>query len=204
MEDRLNYAKWRAKGTVAIFHPSLSGAGHAYMHYMIGSGTTRKIDLGSYFKNDNSGKISLENAIALAQKSIEELNLPVGKSFISSCLFDAGGNDNALFPYPETENWQKTIGAYKMWMTAEVDVKLNKDGSKDYKMKLTINMEDMYNFNPGQKDIATSTPDDENGRFEVVGFAKQYLNTGSHFIKRSWNAQVDPTTKKTVINNTTR
>jgi hypothetical protein len=40
----------------------------------------------------------------------------------------------------------------------------------------TVKVEDMYNFNRWNKDIATGIPDDENGRFEIVGFAHEFLS----------------------------
>ena len=41
-------------------------------------------------------------------------------------------------------------------------------------MVWTIHAEDRYNFNPGAKDIATGTPDSENGIFEIATPKGQY------------------------------
>ncbi|MDR6159845.1 hypothetical protein QF023_003361 [Chryseobacterium sp. SLBN-27] len=59
-------------------------------------------------------------------------------------------------------------------------------------MKLTIYGEDVYNFNPGQKNIANTsngTKDDVNGRFEVVGYAKQFMQFGSYTTNLEWTVK---------------
>ena len=45
-----------------------------------------------------------------------------------------------------------------------------------FRVDLTVHMEDVYNFNPGGADLATGTPDDANGRFEITGLGHEYLN----------------------------
>ncbi|HEY8532958.1 MAG TPA: hypothetical protein VIL44_03660 [Micromonospora sp.] len=45
-------------------------------------------------------------------------------------------------------------------------------------MKIKIHAEDMYNFNKGAADIATGAPDDENGRFSTLGWAKGFRTHG--------------------------
>ena len=37
----------------------------------------------------------------------------------------------------------------------------------------------MYNFNPGKSDIVSGTPDDENGRFSELGWAKEFRTYGA-------------------------
>jgi hypothetical protein len=53
-------------------------------------------------------------------------------------------------------------------------------------MDFVIHVEDMYNFNPGQSDIATGIPDSDNGRFEVTGLGRQYLNYSQLKRQVSW------------------
>lgn len=47
-------------------------------------------------------------------------------------------------------------------------------------------MEDKYNFNRGQVDIATGLPDNENGAFEVLGWAKSFMSKGETTFEFSW------------------
>jgi hypothetical protein len=44
-------------------------------------------------------------------------------------------------------------------------------------MNLVLHAEDQYNLNPGMKDITTGLPDDANGKFVIVGFAKGFRHT---------------------------
>ncbi|MGH3980052.1 MAG: hypothetical protein ACRDRZ_13805 [Pseudonocardiaceae bacterium] len=76
--------------------------------------------------------------------------------------------------YPQTENWQKAIGGYQVWSHGDVRV----DGDT-VTMEITVRGEDRYNFNGGQNDIATGAPDDENGRFTEIGWAKPFDTHGS-------------------------
>jgi hypothetical protein len=192
-EDRKSYAAWYAKGLAATNYPPLMDAGSAYLHYMNGTGESRSFSLKRYLKNDPSGKIMLKNAVSIAK--IAAIKLLVSQASITSEGFSAGGNDGR-FPYPSTENWQKTIGAFNFWMSADVSIDTQKDGALIYNMNLTIHAEDLYNFNPGQADIATGTPDDENGRFEVVDLAKQYMNYGEYTTNESWTVPASEAQKK--------
>jgi hypothetical protein len=81
-----------------------------------------------------------------------------------------------LFPYAATENWQKALGAHSIWLSGHVTVSPGLAGELEYVATMTLHAEDRYNFNPGAKDIKTGIPDSANGRFEVTGLAKQYMN----------------------------
>jgi hypothetical protein len=59
-------------------------------------------------------------------------------------------------------------------------------------LQLEIEMEDFYNFNKGQFDIATGLPDDFNGRFELAGWAKSFYSRGKLVRTISWNAGQPP------------
>jgi hypothetical protein len=83
-----------------------------------------------------------------------------------------------LYPYPKTENWQKTIGAHYLWLSAQVALAGTPAGT-NITMYLTLHVEDRYNFNPGDSDIATGIPDEANGRFELAGLGTQYMNFAS-------------------------
>jgi hypothetical protein len=76
--------------------------------------------------------------------------------------------------YPKTENWQKTLGGYTTWGSGNVRIEGN-----TAIMEVTVHAEDRYNFNRGQSDIATKTPDDENGRFAELGWAKSFDVSGT-------------------------
>jgi hypothetical protein len=157
---------------------------------MNGSGKNYTFDLDDYLNDDKSGQTLLNNTI-LEAKANTQLLLPLG----GKSSYYSGRLDSL---YPETENWQKAIGAANFYYKADVSAYLNLNGTVTYKMKLTIFGEDLYNFNPGQADIASGTPDAVNGRFEVVGYAKQFMQYGSYSTDISWtvNAKKTPELKK--------
>lgn len=44
---------------------------------------------------------------------------------------------------------------------------------------VSLTGEDRYNFNPHQHDVATGAPDNDNGRFTEIGWAKPFDTHGS-------------------------
>lgn len=63
-------------------------------------------------------------------------------------------------------------------------------------MKITVTAEDHYNFNKGASDIASDAPDDVNGRFQAVGWAKGFDSSGSVTREITWELGSPPPTYK--------
>jgi hypothetical protein len=209
LADRKNYAIWYAKGTGAkalcneTIGPVLPKCGHenqteavdAYLHYMNASGADRIVDYGKYLNQDPNGMKLLGSIVADAKKHIEVIGYNRTKFQVTSEPYFVGGNDKK-FPdpplrslYPATINWQRAIGAHPVWISAAVEIYIDSSGQScrlAHAAEITFHMEDMYNFNPNMHDIATGIPDGENGRFQIVGLAKQYLNKGTYTTKVSW------------------
>ncbi len=53
------------------------------------------------------------------------------------------------------------------------------DWTRSIDLRLHIEMEEMYNFNPGQNDIATGVPDAVFGRLQVVGLGHEFRQIGT-------------------------
>ncbi len=172
--DYLALAKWRLmlEGSEAL-RPDLVDANAAYRHFLDGNGADRTFSYERFVENDPSGAIILNNLIADAQQHVEILSDGRTQFSITSDAYAIGSDPR--FPYPETENWQKTIGAHHVWTSADVTVS-GTPPNRTYTMVMTIHAEDRYNFNPNQQDIATGIPDSENGTFEITGLAHQYMN----------------------------
>lgn len=85
--------------------------------------------------------------------------------------------------YPGTENWQKTIGGYQQWSSGDVTV----DDQGNARMVVTVHAEDHDNFNANNQDIATSEPDDANGRFSELGWAQGFDAGGEIVRVVEWN-----------------
>jgi hypothetical protein len=186
--DYRSLAWWTTKLDGAqVIRRDLHNATDAYAHFLDGTGTDLNVDYEGFLTNDDAGKTVLKSAIedtrssAIAIHDAKVKTPPTSKTeetfSITSDAIPVGGHDRVRYPYPKTENWQKAIGAHFIWMDGAVKVSSDPALKKrEFEIKMTIHMEDMYNFNPGAHDIATGTPDSENGRFEVTGLAKEFLS----------------------------
>ncbi len=203
--DRASLAWWKTKleGAEAIQgvpfapHNDIPDGLAAYRHFLEGNGKDRTFSYERYVENDASGKTTLQNAtrdiqLAAEQKYAEMIakdpslkDKPVTFELTGTAIGAGSGGGTVKqqelakkYPYPQTENWQKAIGAHSIWTSGKVTVTPpTKPGEKpQFQMDMKLHAEDRYNFNPGAQDIATGTPDADNGRFEQTGLAKQYMN----------------------------
>ena len=85
---------------------------------------------------------------------------------------------------------KKTIGAHYVYGVGYVTIDPETEKAT---MQVTFYTEDMYNFNPGQADIASGTPDAVNGRFAELGWAKEFKTTGSITFTETWQMSKSPT-----------
>ncbi len=198
--EQADYALWMGKLEVgeAIqgvpFFPKndLPDALAAYRYFMEASGKDREFNAERYVENDSSGRSTLANVVTEAKNAAYDMymwkfiNKSVSFEFTGSVL--SANSKNVLFPYPATENWQKTIGAFKFWVSGSVDVAYA-DKKANFDLVFTIHIEDRYNFNPGQHDIATGIPDDANGKFEITGLARQYTNVATLSRRVKWEGK---------------
>jgi hypothetical protein len=196
IQDKASLAKWLTKlvGAEVLCTPStgkyvekcshsdLSDATGAYRHFLESTGTPRQVDYEKFIREDPSGDHIIHHLRADFQKNIEIIGKDRVKFSVTSDIYTVGMT--AWAPYPQTENWQKTLGGHVLWVSADIEVTVNKENKIEYSAKVTINMEDRYNFNPGGTDVKTKISDAENGKFELTGLGKQYLNYAT--IHREW------------------
>lgn len=196
--DRLQFAKWVSmlEGSEALcsgptknFIPSCSGedladANAAYRHFLFGEGEDRTINYERYLKDDASGREVIPNLLRDFKQHVEIIGNDRIKFSVTSSAYSVG--NTGIAPYPATANWQKAIGAHTLWVSADVSVAANAKAEIIYTAEITIHMEDRYNFNPGNVDIATGVPDSANGIFEVTGLAHQYTNYATVRRQVSW------------------
>ncbi len=183
----------------------------AYHHFQYGDGKPRAVDYESflaakddgYVKGDASGAKILDSAIEdtrAAAIELDEMQFPgspgrrrfeMRSQVITVC------KENPRYPYPVTQNWQKAIGGHPIWITAAVEVDADPATKRrDFRVMMRIHAEDMYNFDPGKRDIATGILDDANGLFEITGLANEYLNTGEANRTISFSVSLDPAPDK--------
>ena len=188
--DRAAFAKWLAtlEGSEALCNAQtgrmlppcsnedLSDANAAYRHFLFGNGKDRFIDYERFISGDPVGARLITKLLSDFKQHVGIISKDrVSFSVVSEPYsIGAGG----FVGYPETANWQKALGGHVVWVDANVSVIVNEKHQMEHRAAIMIHMEDRYNFNPGQHDVATGIPDSANGRFELTGLAKQYTNRG--------------------------
>ena len=87
------------------------------------------------------------------------------------------------YPYPVTENWQKTIGAHAVWVEAHVQISIDAADRRQFVIDMTLQGEDEYN----------------NGRFELTGLGKEFHNVST--LKRKLTFSEDASFEQPVMLN---
>jgi hypothetical protein len=209
--DHVERLKWITKLELAeALRPDLVDGTSAYRHFLNGDGEPRDIEYGRFLQDDSSGQTVLASAIEdtrLAALGRHDMDVAdAGPTEGTRTYRIRSGIINvdeayARYPYPATENWQKAIGAHKIWIEADVTVTVTRLGdpasepptfSRSFEIEMTIHTEDMYNFKPGAADIATGIADLENGRFEITGLGHEYINRGTFTRSFEFTAPMDP------------
>ncbi len=195
--DRVTKAKWEAKLNGArVLRPDLEDALDAYDHFLNDNGEELTFDYNKYVLDDRSGARTLESAIDDARAAAigqSDVDGAVTETFTMQSKGVTAGGRNGRFPYPGTENWQKAIGGHVIWLEVQVEVTVDAKAKKrSFELSFTLHAEDRYNFNPGAKDIATGTPDAENGRFEVTGLGHEFMNVSTITRVIRFSTSTDP------------
>lgn len=172
--DYASWVWWNTKLAGAELFAGMPDAVAAYAHYLRGSGTDLGINYPKAYREDSVVRSGVDKEIAAAQRDAERLAATGGARFTMTGEADRIGN-------PATENWQKTIGQHYIWGHADVEA-----CGDQFTMIITIHEKDRYNFNRGAHDIATGLPDDANGRFAVLGWAKSFITKGEVVKKVTW------------------
>lgn len=168
--------------------PDLKDASEAYKHFLIDNdGAPRTIRYEGFITEDNNGKLVLTSAIDDTRTGVLDVfdtkfpkPAPVaGRATLQVTSGVVTVASNSRYPYPASENWQKAIGGHALWLSATATIDSDPSKGRSVTIKLTLHAEDMYNFNPNNSDIATNTKDIENGRFEVTGLGREFLQTGT-------------------------
>lgn len=170
LDDYLKWVKWKIMLYGAqLLLPDLDDATALYAHYQDTTGTPMLVDYEEAYQEDEKIKDLVNREIELGKREAERIFHETGQTAFQM-TGDLRKEDDF---YPDTENWQKTLGAHTVYGTADVAV----HGDK-ITMKIKIHADDMYNFNKGQHDVKTGVPDDENGRFSTLGWAKGFRTYG--------------------------
>lgn len=182
--DHISKAEWMAKLEGGrVVRPDLDDATAMYEHYWDNNGEPARFDYEEGLREDEAVRANVNAEIATTAAAVDQM------ARNGNSTFSVTGPAHLAPNYPTTENWQKTIGGYQQWSSADVRVE---DGQVT--MTITVHAEDYYNFNPSQHDIATGAGDDENGRFTEIGWAKPFPSSGDVTRTISWPVGSPPPT----------
>ena len=169
-KDHYNWANYGAKLLAAQAMGILEDATPFYKHFRDNLGTAKVFDLQNGYQEDQSIRNNVDAEIAAATDAAKEM-------FDGTSSFRFYAEEARLSAaYPITENWQKTIGGHVLWAVGSATYD---EAECNFDLALTITAEDYYDFNPGQVDIVTGLPDNDNARFEVLGWAKGFPSSGT-------------------------
>ncbi|MEV5972828.1 RHS repeat-associated core domain-containing protein [Streptomyces sp. NPDC051921] len=184
--DRASWVKWDLYGVGGNLGSwtglrDLSDAMPMYRNYRLGKGDPMVFDYEKALREEPGVAADVADEIARAQKWAEIIQGREGESAFSMTGSAVGVAKNGTPNYPATENWQKAIGEHRVWGSADVKV----SGDK-FTMRITIHAMDRWDFNEGMTDIVTGEPDDSNGRFAELGWAKPFLTSGTATRDVTW------------------
>jgi uncharacterized protein YukE len=166
--DYVAKAEWMAKLEAGrALKSDLDDATAMYAHYWDNDGEPARFDYEEGYKEDPAIAANVNGEVSRTAAAVDEM-VRNGNTH-----FSMTGDAHPATAYPTTENWQKTIGGYQQWSSADVTVE-----NGQVTMTVTVHAEDYYNFNPGQADIASGAGDNENGRFAEIGWAKPFPSSG--------------------------
>jgi len=196
LSDLVAYMKWDAMVSAAeILRPDLVDATRAYRNFLQASGTPMIVDYEKFIREDRAGKVVLESTIEDTIAAALELSDTTAKSEFTmqtgAVLVGSVKPPNGRYPYPGTENWQKTIGAHVIWIEGRVKVKADSK-KRHFTVDMIVRIEDRFNFNPLAHDAATGIADAENGRFEITGLGKEFDSSAIFKRRLTFEAGLDP------------
>ena len=180
--DHIAKLEWMAKLEGGrLVKSDLDDATAMYAPYWDNDGEPARFDYEEGYKEDPSIAANVNDEVARTAAAVDEMVRN------GNVHFSMTGDAHLATAYPTTENWQKTIGGYQQWSSADVTVEKGQ-----VSMQVTVHAEDYYNFNPDQSDIASGAGDNENGRFTEIGWAKPFPSSGDVTRTITWPVGTPP------------
>lgn len=166
-------------------YEDLTDALAAYRYFWEGNGKDRyEVNYERYLASDASAKDLVKRLVDDFTQHVEVIGKNRTRFQVSSDQYAIG--ENGFAEYPKSVNWQRTLGAHLLWVSATVTASV-KSAQIAYSADMIIHMEDRYNFNPHGTDIGSGKiKDEENGAFEMVGWANGYMNYAAVARKVRW------------------
>ena len=187
MKDRANWAKWKLALEAARAAKHYEAA-NCYEHFRDNTGTPMTIDYEKGYRDDAGIRNHVNGEI---NGSLQAANEAV-KAGHSGITLHSPMHTVEKVNYPQTENWKWAIGGHTTF--TETNVQIEGD---IVTATVTVHARDRWNFNAGDSDSVSGTPDDVNGRFEELGWAQSFDTSGSMTQTYTWKVGEEPPTLPT-------
>ncbi|RRD46358.1 hypothetical protein [Tessaracoccus sp. OH4464_COT-324] len=178
MPTRADEDRWLAAGeqrrAFQYVPPGAAETLKYYDHFIANVGGEEQFDYESGARQDPALARNIESEVVRTAAAADRMVAEGGASFSIT------GVDNPTPHYPATEDWQKVIGGYRQWSSADVKVE---NGMVN--MRVTVHAEDRYRFVRGDE-LRVGGGDAVNGRFQELGWAKPYNLRGQVTRELSW------------------
>lgn len=162
-------------------------ANKAYRHFLFGDGKPRTVDYEKYIEQEEHGRAVVTTIAKDFIGHVERIGKNRSGFSVTSKKMYAVGGQHEVIKGPKTTNWDRTIGAHQIWVSANIAVEVVA-AKIVYAADVTFHMEDQYNFNPGQRDKRTHLKDEQNGMLELSGYGKQYMTYATFYRKLTWTS----------------
>ena len=185
-EDRVNWLKWQVMLDGGRAIKNIPDAADFYAHFRDNTGTPKTFDYERAYDED----AGVRNRVnARVNDSLQAANEAATAGMTETTLYSPATSEG---PYPVTENWRKTIGGHTNYTTTNVEV-----SGDTVTATVTVYARDKWNFDRYKQDKHSGTPDEVNGRFEELGWAKSFDTSGSITKTYTWKVGEQPPTLPT-------
>lgn len=182
-EDYASWELWK-NGPAAARLMGQPDAARCYQHFLDNTGTPLTIDYEKGYEEDRGIRYHVNTELNGALQAANEA-AQVGQTGIT--LHSPGSSTGETHTYPETTNWQRTLGGHNTYTETKVEV-----NGDTVTATVTVHARDKWNFNKGDSDIASGASDAANGRFEELGWARSFETNGSMTRTYSWKVGQQP------------
>lgn len=179
-EDYDNWRKWKVMQLAAAGVLQHYDSADFYGHFRENTGTPKTFDYEKAYRDDAAIRNYVNTDL---NASLQAANEAVMTGQTDVTLY----SPKHSVPNPATENWQRTIGGHTMYTNTAVKVE-----GDTVTATVTVYARDKWNFNRGEHDSGSGTPDAVNGRFEELGWGKSFQSSGSVTRTYTWKVGEQP------------
>jgi len=172
---------------------NMPDAKKAWQHWAGASGADFGFDLEKFFRDEPAvGRAIIGHELWGAVDAAEALRprFSQGGKDAAFDIVSASASDTRRISrdaYPRSLNWKAAVGSGEVWGQATVRARCrSSDGRWYYRMDLRVQMEDRFNFNPGESALKGLLPDEWFGKLHLYGLTRDFNQRGQVVRSYQW------------------